>query len=193
MCMNSKNKLKIFIIPIIVFISLILFIYFKFKVDNENIAYIIAIFAIVVGSLTLIVETIRSIFQKVFALDYIALLAIGMTLFMGEYLVALVIVLMLSGGNALEEYATARAKKSLTSLIKRIPTEVLLHKNDESTQQVKIEEIKGILGRSKYGMKLRELTTIKDVSADGNTVIFYPTEMGIKTASGALSRAKAKK
>ena len=139
--MNINKKLKIFGVPIIVLISLILFIYLKYNAGNQNMAYVIAIFAIIIGSLTLIFETAKSISKKIFALDYIALLAIGTALYTQQHLVALVIVLMLSGGNALEEYATARAKKSLTSLINRIPTKALVLNDDKTTQEVDVKKV----------------------------------------------------
>ena len=43
------------------------------------------------------------------SLDYIAFLAIAVALVTGQYIVALVIVVMLVGGNALEIYATDRS------------------------------------------------------------------------------------
>ncbi len=40
---------------------------------------------------------------------------------MGEYLASLIIVLMLAGGTALEDYAAGRAKGELTALLERVP------------------------------------------------------------------------
>ena len=139
--MDTKKKLEIFGIPLIILASLVIFILAKYQWQNENMAYIIAIFAITIGSLTLIIETFTSIIQKVFALDYIALLAIGTAVYTHEYLVALVIVLMLAGGNALESYATARAKKSLTALINRIPAQALIWNENGETTEAHIENI----------------------------------------------------
>lgn len=54
--------------------------------------------------------------------DLIALLAMVGALLTGEYLAGAVIALMLSGGNALEEYARGRAGRELSTLVERAPT-----------------------------------------------------------------------
>lgn len=91
-----------------------------------------AVFVVVVGSFDLIKGTVKSLMRKQFALDYIAILAIIVGLLSGEYLVALVIVLMLSGGQTLEKYGMAKAKQSLTALTERIPNEVVLWNGGKS-------------------------------------------------------------
>lgn len=84
------------------------------------------------GSFNLLKESIDALRNKQFALDYIAILAILVSLISGEYLVALVIVLMLSGGQTLEKYGMAKAKESLTALTERIPNEVVLWNNGKA-------------------------------------------------------------
>jgi len=75
------------------------------------------------------------------SLDYIAFLAIVVALVTAQYIVALVIVVMLVGGNALEIYATARAKKSLTLLVNRIPSRALVWHEDESVTEIDVVKI----------------------------------------------------
>ena len=41
---------------------------------------------------------------------------------LGQYLVAAIVVLMLSGGEALEEFATGRASSTLDALARRVPS-----------------------------------------------------------------------
>jgi heavy metal translocating P-type ATPase len=53
--------------------------------------------------------------------DAIALIAIGGALLLGEYLAGAIVALMLSGGNALEDYAQGRAGRELRALIDRAP------------------------------------------------------------------------
>jgi heavy metal translocating P-type ATPase len=53
--------------------------------------------------------------------DAIALLAMVAALAMGEYLAGAVVALMLSGGNALEDYAAGKAKRELRSLLEHAP------------------------------------------------------------------------
>jgi len=54
-------------------------------------------------------------------LDVLAILAIIATILVGEYVATLIIVLMLTGGAALEGYADGRAKRELTALLARAP------------------------------------------------------------------------
>ena len=66
-------------------------------------------------------EMIESIKAKEYGLDLLALTAIIASLLMGEFLAAIVVVLMITGGEALEDYAQEKAKKELTDLLKRAP------------------------------------------------------------------------
>ena len=56
-----------------------------------------------------------------FGLDFLAITAIIATVLVGEYIATLIIVLMLSGGAALEDYAVNRAKRELNALLTRAP------------------------------------------------------------------------
>ncbi|GAA1496097.1 heavy metal translocating P-type ATPase [Paeniglutamicibacter kerguelensis] len=63
-------------------------------------------------------------------IDVLAFSAILATVLVGEYIAALIICLMVSGGAALEDYAQVRATKSLSSLLERVP--VWAHRVDET-------------------------------------------------------------
>jgi heavy metal translocating P-type ATPase len=78
--------------------------------------------AIVLGGLPLVVALGRQLIRREFGSDLLAGIAILSASFLGEYLVAVVVVLMLSGGQALEAYATARASSALDALARRNPT-----------------------------------------------------------------------
>lgn len=54
-------------------------------------------------------------------LDILAVTAIVATVAVGEYWASLVIVLMLTGGEALEDYAEGRAERELSSILKHVP------------------------------------------------------------------------
>ncbi|HRN69745.1 MAG TPA: heavy metal translocating P-type ATPase [Candidatus Woesebacteria bacterium] len=131
-----------FIIPVIVLLTLILYIIFFFLLSLPTIATVFLIIGIVIGSWKLITDTFQSIVNKIFALDYIAILAITVGLLTQNYLVASVIVLMMSGGNALEDYAQQKAKQSLTALKNRIPNKArIVNKTGEIVYE-SIEKIK---------------------------------------------------
>ena len=63
----------------------------------------------------------RDLWNREFGVDLIALLAMAGSLALGEYLAGAVVGLMLSGGQALEAYASSRAQRELKSLLERAP------------------------------------------------------------------------
>ncbi|MET0934018.1 MAG: heavy metal translocating P-type ATPase [Mycetocola sp.] len=65
---------------------------------------------------------VRSLIHGQFGLDLLAIMAMLSTIAVGEYWAGLVIVLMLAGGKALEEYANRRARAELSALLARVPT-----------------------------------------------------------------------
>lgn len=64
---------------------------------------------------------VRDVLRGHYGLDILAVVAMAATVAVGEYVAAVIIVLMLSGGEALEEYAAARARAELTTLLERAP------------------------------------------------------------------------
>ncbi len=130
--------------PIFVLVSIIVAVVFQFSFDQALIANIIWIAAVFIGAWRFLSDTITDILHGQFGLDYIALTAIVVAFVTGDYLVGAVIVFMLTTGEALEEYASLRAKQSLTSLIDRIPKNVtvLAQANPEADRSEKqIEQV----------------------------------------------------
>jgi heavy metal translocating P-type ATPase len=79
------------------------------------------IVVILLGGIPLLWETIRQLARREVGVDVIAILAIGGSLLLGQYLAGAIIVLMLAGGEALEAFALRRAGKSLAKLAERAP------------------------------------------------------------------------
>lgn len=130
-----------FLNPTLIFLGIILYgilSYFEYTIVAQTIILI----AIGLGSYSLVLETFSELFKKHFALDYIALVAVIVSVITGEYLVGAIIALMISTGVTLEAYGARQAKKSLTSLIDRIPQEVLLWEKDKETVKTKISKVK---------------------------------------------------
>ena len=67
------------------------------------------------------VGMVRDILHGHWGLDILAVTAIVATVLVGEYVAALLVVLMLTGGEALEDYANRRAKRELDALLTRAP------------------------------------------------------------------------
>jgi heavy metal translocating P-type ATPase len=70
--------------------------------------------------------------QGSFGVDLLAIMAIIATILVGEYVATLLIVLMLSGGAALEDYASGRAQRELKALLDRVPQIAHLLRDGES-------------------------------------------------------------
>ncbi len=98
------------------------------------------IVALLGGGIPLIVQLTRSMAAGNFGADLLAGTSIATASFMGEYLVGAIVVLMLSGGTALEQFATRRASAVLNALAKRMPR--IAHRSLDSTfTDVSLEEI----------------------------------------------------
>ena len=81
----------------------------------------ILIAVLLVGGAPLVLGLARNLFAGQFGSDLLAGMSIVTSAVLGEYLAGSIVVLMLSGGTALEECATRRASSVLGALAKRMP------------------------------------------------------------------------
>jgi heavy metal translocating P-type ATPase len=96
--------------------------------------------AIALGGAPLLWGLARRLWRREFGADLLAGLSILTAVLTGQYLVATIIVLMLSGGTALESYATERAKSVLAALGKRTPT-IAHRKTDAGLGDISLDQI----------------------------------------------------
>jgi heavy metal translocating P-type ATPase len=96
--------------------------------------------AIALGGAPLLWGLTRRLWRREFGSDLLAGLSILTAVLTGQYLVATIIVLMLSGGTALESYATERAKSVLSALGKRTPT-IAHRKTDAGPSDISVDQI----------------------------------------------------
>ncbi len=95
---------------------------------------------LIVGGTPLILVLVRKMVAREFGSDLLAGVSIFSSVLLGEYLVGSIIVLMLSGGEALESYATRQASSVLDGLAKRMPL-TAHRKLDLAIVDVALEEI----------------------------------------------------
>jgi heavy metal translocating P-type ATPase len=93
-----------------------------FSADLRLLANVPLYVALLAGGLPLLVQLVRKLWAREFGSDFLAGLSIVTAIVLREYLVAAIVVLMLSGGTALEEFATRRASRVLDALAKRMPS-----------------------------------------------------------------------
>jgi heavy metal translocating P-type ATPase len=95
---------------------------------------------LLIGGIPLVVQTLRGMLRGRFAADIVAMLAILTALVLDQYFAGAVIVLMQSGGQALEAYAMGRASQSLEALLARAPR-VAHRLRDEAIEDIPVEEV----------------------------------------------------
>ena len=86
---------------------------------------------VIMGGIPLLWDTIKHIIHREFSVDFIAIFAITGSLLLQEYLAGAFIVLMLSGGEALEAFALRKARTSLSALAERAPRTAHIWQNDQ--------------------------------------------------------------
>ncbi|EMQ99496.1 heavy metal translocating P-type ATPase [Paeniglutamicibacter gangotriensis] len=84
---------------------------------------------------------VKDIARGHWGIDILAFTAILATVFVGEWVAALIICLMVSGGEALEDYAQVRATQSLSELMDRVPTRTRLMDAAGNLTEVLVEAV----------------------------------------------------
>ena len=83
-----------------------------------------------VGGIPLIIDLAKKLWARDFGSDLLAGISIATAALLNEYLVAAIVILMLSGGSALEQFATRRASSILEALSRRMPN--VAHRSQSS-------------------------------------------------------------
>jgi heavy metal translocating P-type ATPase len=109
------------------------------RMHDQHVINIVLLVAIAGASMPLLISLVLQVFGGKFSVDLLAFLSIVTSLILGQYWVAAIVVLMLSGGQALESYATGRASSVLRALATRMPQTA--HRAGEQAADVPIDEI----------------------------------------------------
>lgn len=104
------------------------------------------------GGLPLLWDLLNKVLAREFGADLLAGISIVAAVVLGEYLAGAILVLMLSGGEALERYAVRHASSVLHALAKRMPA----------------------LAHRKHGAEVRDVAL--DEIAVGDAVVVFPHE-----------------
>ncbi|MDE1818773.1 MAG: heavy metal translocating P-type ATPase [Thaumarchaeota archaeon] len=141
----SSRKIITFVknypIPVFAIIGLLVGAILQWTTNQHDLGRWVWFITLVVGGVPIVWQTIREMFCRHFASDIVALLAIVAAILMNNAFPGLVIVLMQSGGKALEDYAFKRASSSLDTLLARSPR--LAHrKKDHSLEEINVADVK---------------------------------------------------
>jgi heavy metal translocating P-type ATPase len=101
--------------------------------------WVIIVAAAAVG-VWLTVDMVRDLIRGRVGVDILAATALAATLAVGEYAAAMVVVLMLTGGRALEDYASGRAQRELSALLSGAPRSAHLT-GDGTVRDVPIDDV----------------------------------------------------
>jgi len=142
----SVGKLIVFSkrypIPIFAIIGLLLGILFHYILNYPDTAHWILFVVLVIGGAPIISETIKGMLHRHFASDIVATLAIITAITTNEAFPGVIIVIMQSGGRALEEYAFRKATSSLDELMARSPRKARRKINGNDIEDINVEEIR---------------------------------------------------
>lgn len=108
-------------IPLFALFGLVLGLIFHFLLHRHDIGEWIWLATLIIGGFPIVLQTFRGMLKGQFASDIVAMLAIITAVIMGQAFAGAVVVLMQSGGEALEAYGLRRASSSLAALLARAP------------------------------------------------------------------------
>ena len=122
-----KNWKKLILVFVIAGVALIA--YFVF--NQPFLARLIVTIAGGVLAFSMLIEMIKTLRSGSYGVDLLAITAIIATLLVGEYWASLIIILMLVGGESLEDYANGRAHRALAALLDKSPDIAHVQKGDK--------------------------------------------------------------
>jgi len=113
----------------------------RFGFHTTKLIFDVPLFAaLALGGIPLVIELLVKVWRREFGSDMLAGISIVTSLWLDEYLAGSLVVLMLSGGEALENYAVLHASSVLQALAKRMPYIAHL-KRDSEVIDVQLDKI----------------------------------------------------
>lgn len=105
--------------------------------ESVTIAPLLAV--VILGGAPLVFDLLRDLIHGKFGSDLLAGISIVTALVLDEYLAGAIVVLMLSGGTALESYAVRSASSVLDALARRMPT--IAHRSGENPVDIPLDQV----------------------------------------------------
>jgi heavy metal translocating P-type ATPase len=123
-------------------VAIVLHVVLKYSLYLPPLAFNLPLFvALILGGIPMLWELLKKLAKREFGSDLLAGVSIVTAILLREYLVAAIVVLMLSGGEALEAFATARASSVLETLARRVPS-VAHRREGANLVEVKLADIR---------------------------------------------------
>lgn len=131
-----SNKQKLILILVIAAVALLL----QYGAHQPFFAQVLVTVVGAVVALTMFIGMIKTLRSGKYGVDLLAILAVVATLAVSEYWAAMVILVMLTGGDALEDYAAKKANTELKALLDNSP-QVAHVITDDGTKDVKVDAV----------------------------------------------------
>lgn len=117
------NSRKMFLIVSVTLAGIALHLILRFAVRAEANVFQFPLWIVLAfGGIPLVYDLLKKVAKLEFGSDLLAGISIVTSVLLGEYLAGALVVLMLSGGTALESYAVQSASSVLHALAKRMPS-----------------------------------------------------------------------
>lgn len=136
-----KHFLREYYIVTAVSIAILIGIVLQLTHQGLALAWLFGVFSLAVAA-KLFWEMIGELKNGKYGVDILAIIAIISTIVVGEYWATIVIVLMLTGGEALEDYASQRATRELSALLARAPVTTHRQNKDGSIEDVAVTDVR---------------------------------------------------
>lgn len=139
--MQMRRGIRDYPLVGVVLLTALLGVVLEISGPDASARWVVSAVALGIAALQLrgMVEALRA---GSYGVDVLAVTAIVSTVAVGEYWAALVVGLMLTGGEALEDYASARAGRELTSLLARAPSVAWREDEDGGLQEVDVAQVR---------------------------------------------------
>ena len=111
------------VVSIIALAGILCYLALRYGLDLPRWQYLLPLFVVLaVGGIPLLIDLARKLWAREFGSDLLAGISIATAVLLREYIVGCIVVLMLSGGTALEAFAARRASSILEALSRRMPS-----------------------------------------------------------------------
>ncbi|WP_347754489.1 heavy metal translocating P-type ATPase [Agrococcus sp. ProA11] len=143
------------------------------------------------------VGMVRDLLSGHAGIDVLAIIAVSATVLVGEHWAAIIVVLMLTGGEALEDYAAQRARADLTRLLERAPSDAHVERGGRfvtvDVAEVRIGEILVVKPNELVPVDAVLLDEPAELDLSSLTGESLPVEVAVAgtVPSGAINGARA--
>lgn len=135
-----KHTTKFALVVLLGILALFLEFSFHLHLAAQIIITVVGIFI----SITMLIEMIKTLRSGKYGVDLLAITAIVATLAVGEYWASIVVLIMLTGGDSLEDYAAHKAGKELQNLLDNSPQKAHVlsdgHLTTKSVEAVQVND-----------------------------------------------------